>query len=397
MKNESLHIKNLGPVAEALLPSIKRVNVFIGASGSGKSTIMKVLAMCRWVYKMQCIRSYLKQSGIGATKFKLRAEYLLKNSGLLSFVNSETEILYENGSYRLEVRGNKFVEVRGLVPRNELSLEKVAYISDKRGLLADLSAGNVSIRHGLYYLNETFRNFQSAVDAISSTTLDYLGVRMDVRRTQAGRRIYVTPTAGAADGRNFAIPLSVSSSGIQNSVGLHFILTYFDEHYNLVQSMNSTILRYLADSDSLSAFKADTNVGAFPYKRISLFVEEPELSLFPANQKGLVDFFVKLINRRADAEINLTFATHSPYILTALNLHLLAARAAAVNHASAGACMGDDAEPLAYDDISAWEVKDGCVRTLLDPELQIIDGTWLDSVSDVFDDRIACLNDIIYG
>ncbi len=64
MKEESLVIRRFGPLEEVELPKIKRFNVFIGESGSGKSPIMKVLAMMRWIYKMCCVRTYFKNSGI---------------------------------------------------------------------------------------------------------------------------------------------------------------------------------------------------------------------------------------------------------------------------------------------------------------------------------------------
>lgn len=63
-------------------------------------------------------------------------------------------------------------------------------------------------------------------------------------------------------------------------VPLNLIVEYFSKHYDLVESLNRSILSYVSQSDNLKAFKAATNVGEFPSKRVSLFVEEPELSLF---------------------------------------------------------------------------------------------------------------------
>ncbi|MDE7254661.1 MAG: AAA family ATPase, partial [Helicobacter sp.] len=47
---ERLIIKNFGPIIEAEI-EIKPLIVFIGESGSGKSVIMKTLALCRWIHK----------------------------------------------------------------------------------------------------------------------------------------------------------------------------------------------------------------------------------------------------------------------------------------------------------------------------------------------------------
>jgi DNA repair exonuclease SbcCD ATPase subunit len=44
---ESISIKNLGPLKDIYFENIKPFTVLIGASGSGKSTIMKALALFR--------------------------------------------------------------------------------------------------------------------------------------------------------------------------------------------------------------------------------------------------------------------------------------------------------------------------------------------------------------
>ena len=50
---EYLKIENFGPILEIELDDIRPLTVFIGESGSGKSTIMKVLSLFRWMFKGQ--------------------------------------------------------------------------------------------------------------------------------------------------------------------------------------------------------------------------------------------------------------------------------------------------------------------------------------------------------
>jgi predicted ATPase len=64
MMQESIIIKHFGPIKNIEINDIHPFTVFIGESGSGKSTIMKVIALFRWIYKMLCIRSYLKYANI---------------------------------------------------------------------------------------------------------------------------------------------------------------------------------------------------------------------------------------------------------------------------------------------------------------------------------------------
>ena len=57
---ESIIIKNFGPLKEVEIDDIKPLTVFIGKSAGGKSIIMKVIVLMRYIYKMVNIRSYLK-------------------------------------------------------------------------------------------------------------------------------------------------------------------------------------------------------------------------------------------------------------------------------------------------------------------------------------------------
>ena len=50
MKQESLVIRNFGPIADVELHDIKPLTIIIGPSGVGKSTILKVLSLFRWLY-----------------------------------------------------------------------------------------------------------------------------------------------------------------------------------------------------------------------------------------------------------------------------------------------------------------------------------------------------------
>lgn len=394
LSKEHLQVYNFGPIVNADINDIGKVNVFIGESGSGKSTLMKILAMCRWLHKMHNIRSYLKLSGIRNVPFRLRGERVLAANGLNAFVSEDSVILYRCGSFECSMKAGRLSVSKSTLPFGELCLEKIAYISDKRDMIPDLVAGNVVMKHGMFFLEETLGNFQKAIDTITSTSLPYLGVKMDVRKTNIGRRVFVSSLSGDTCFAN--LPLKNASSGIQSTVALHFILQYFANHYDVVEALNATVLGYLASNDSLSNFKPVADIGAFPNKRISLMVEEPEISLFPTNQRGLVNHIVAMVNESSAAGIDITMATHSPYILTSLNVLLLAGRAASIDKVAAERAMGSKVA-LEHGSVSAWEIKDGVSRKLIDEETGLIDGTWLDSVSETFDEQMYELNRIIYA
>lgn len=325
---ESLTIRNFGPIKEIEIPILRPLNVFVGPSGSGKSTIMKVLAAFQWLYKMLCIRSYLKRSGVKRSPFRFRVEDLLKHNGLSGYMQPDTEIIYRNESTELIYnRRSKLQGANTLVPPQEISLEKIAFISDKRMTIPNILSGMINIRHGLFYLEDTLENFMLAWDAIPSTEVDYLGVKFETKRTGAGRRIMVVPLSD--DAKDYALPLHEASSGIQSVSAVHYIAEYFARHYDLVKSINSSVLNYLSRTDSLSDFKTQTNIGDFPRRRITLHIEEPELSLFPDNQTGLMEYlyrnFFSAEERPDHIAFQLNVATHSPYLVNHLNLMFKAA------------------------------------------------------------------------
>lgn len=391
--DESLIIRNFGPVREVVLDHIAKVNVFVGESGIGKSTVLKLLSCCQWIYKMSCLRSYFHYSAILRSPFRFRLDHILADCGLTGYLRPDSFIRYTIGSFTISISDGKLGFAPKFVAKDELSLEKVAFISDKRVAIPDLAEGNLSIRHGMFYLNDTFSNFKTAIDSIGTAPLPYLGLKVETKRHNGIRKLYVTPIEGNAP--SYSIPLAQSSSGVQSAVAVQLIVDYFSKHYNLVKAMNGTVLGYLSANDNLSAFKASTNIGDFPHRRINIFVEEPEANLFPTNQTGMVEYLVAAcLHPTSEVEMNLSIATHSPYVLSALNTLMLAEKAARINPSETHRIMGDSS-PIAFGDVHAWAIKDGCSEDIMDYEIEMISGQWIDSASEIVEDRIIRLNDII--
>lgn len=64
-----------------------------------------------------------------------------------------------------------------------------------------------------------------------------------------------------------------------------------------------------------AAFVNKIKKAEFNKPRFSLFIEEPELSLFPDSQKTLLEYLVRLCFNQSEKDIQLAFSTHSPYTL----------------------------------------------------------------------------------
>lgn len=316
---EYLRIENFGPIVDIELDNIRPFTVFIGESGSGKSTIMKVLSLFRWMFKRVNLRSFIKLSGIKKTKLGFKTLPLLKNSGMLEYLNENSRIVYRNGKYeiRMEHKSTK-VNVQTM-DAADLSLEKVCFISDKRSIVPEILSSSIDHLRDNLYLQDTLDVFRTALKSVSELKLDFLNVDFKVEKTKnAGLQYRI---AGTGEDGAYNIHLRNASSGIQTATPLSVIVQYLSSYYDLEDSLNSALLKYFTDNDDLKNFRAGMNVGEFPNRRVHLFIEEPELSLYPDNQTALIDFLVeKCFATPHDYHITLMMATHSPYIVNYLNL-----------------------------------------------------------------------------
>ena len=91
---EYLIIKNFGPLRDIDNLWVKAFTVLIGESASGKSTLMKVVAMMRYLYKMANIRSYLRHSKITKSPFRMRLAPMMERQGMGKMFTKESFLVY---------------------------------------------------------------------------------------------------------------------------------------------------------------------------------------------------------------------------------------------------------------------------------------------------------------
>lgn len=172
---ESIIIRNFGPIKNVEIKDIKPFTVFIGESGSGKSTIMKVIVLFRWIYKMVNIRSYLKHANITVSPFKFNFKEYLDNGGFEeeAYIHPDTEIIYKRGNNEISYIGSLNTNV--IVPENDLSLDKMSFIADKRNIVPDILANNS--KADSFFVKETYEDFKIAYPFIRELPMNYLGVK----------------------------------------------------------------------------------------------------------------------------------------------------------------------------------------------------------------------------
>ncbi|MCS2733253.1 ATP-binding protein [Phocaeicola vulgatus] len=355
---ESIIIKNFGPLKEVEIDDIKPLTVFIGKSAGGKSIIMKVIVLMRYIYKMVNIRSYLKNAKITRSPFKLRFNSLL-HDGLKGMITAQTEIYYT-----VEINGNKYTlkyTNRGLqsdinIPDKDLIFFKEAYVSGMRSLIPIWASKAVSVKgENLgFFFHETFNDFNDATDVIKEQKLEYLNLKMKVRKSGNRPKLFTIESL-----QNDAVPIELryASSGIQTSAPLVAIVHYFAQEFSFKDAFQRSVLNYLYKQDLLTKFTLGINRNKLG-KYVHIYIEEVELSLAPEDQRAFMSNLVEEVfhKNKKDRKLGLMVSTHSPYIVNHLNVLL---RAGYFEKAR------ENYPFLEKDDIAVYRVNEGKIISLM--------------------------------
>ena len=357
---ESIHIQNFGPLRDVRIDDIKPLTVLIGDSASGKSTIMKVVALMRYIYKRANIYSYLKNAGVN----DYPRSFINLIGEMQPMLTDKTKINYTvhmpnggNYTYLFDRRGRQFDDIG--INKADMVFFKEAFVAETRSMIPTWSLYGARFPGADlgYYFNETFRDFSEATDRIKEQSLDYIGMKMEVETGPTRKHFLIS----SKDGSNKYFELENTSSGIQTSAPLMTIMRYFAHEFSFTKAFLRSVLDILTD-DALSQFRPEVNLKDLK-KYVHLYIEEPELSLDPQTQCLFIndlirEAFYRGDNKRPDdgRQLGLMFATHSPYILNHLNVLLKASY-----HEKAR-------ERYPYinpDEIAVYQLHDGEVHSLV--------------------------------
>ena len=323
---ESIQVKNVGALRDTGEIEIRPLTVVIGSSASGKSTLMKLVILMRYLYKRVNIRAYLKNSSIDNKLFTIRFKDSLRD---------DMKNLFKDGSYilyRVEINGNTYelkfdkgnFSYDDNIANEDIVFAKDVWVSEMRSAIPALvSKGTLAKNTSLgFFFDETLKDFDAATDAIKHFDLDYVGLKLDVQKGGNNQKKYVlTPNDDAYE----AFEFRHASSGIQTTIPLVVMTKYFSTEFSFKKAQERSIIQYLFEKDLTTKYRPEMEI-ADMQKVVQLHIEEPELSLDPNSQRSLIDSLVKdaFHNNAADRAVYLMLATHSPYILNHLNVLLRA-------------------------------------------------------------------------
>lgn len=406
----TIRIKSIGPLTDTGVIELKTLNLFIGKQSTGKSTLLKICSHCRWIEKQLCIGK--QKNGRGALyaythHYRFIQELIKFYRFDAKFFNSSSEIIYEGESYRIEFKGNhksnaRIEPVPGSTPYNI----KMSFIPSERNLISAIKGIESWYRQQdfdllfnfIFEWDEVRESYSAAnpLPLVVTPDMEFFYDKSKGEQIRMTRKQTVISPFYASSGVQSALPLEVMVNALSNAVG---------EKANLSKSDLMNIISSILDGEGeeLTSPIAEARLSRnlLTYRAVVLFVEEIEQNLFPESQARLLRHIVREIKRAnekyPDPQSMVCITTHSPYVLTALNVLMAASEAYSINPAATVRIVPEE-YILPLDSISAYYLSpEGTAVSIVDRELYMVSGINLDSVSQRVEDSIDELNDIICG
>ena len=322
--NERLIVKSFGPVKD-LDVIFKKVTLFIGDQGTGKSCVAKLFSMFKWTEKVLSQKKYKLSYFEQYNRFQKmlckyhRIESFVNESSYIKFEGDLYDFLYENGNFSVIDKNH---EIKGI--------SKVMYVPAERSIVS-VAENKSKLLKELPDSSETFSDeFVNAKKFFQNGyNLPFEGLRFEYDSLN---------DAGWIHGVDYKVRLINASSGIQSSLPMCIVSEYLSskisdkEEVKLSKEEKDKLEKRVAEimqneeySDSIKDMMIRQLSYANRYNQFINIVEEPELNLFPRSQ---MEVLFSLISNNASAEENmLVFTTHSPYSLAIINTMIMGAKA----------------------------------------------------------------------
>lgn len=406
-----IRIKNIGPLEDSGVIYIKPVMLIVGKQSMGKSTFMKVLCFCEWLEKtiMTGDQEVVNKYTHNGMFVKNLSKFFRMGD---SFFSEKSEIHYKGDCISIDLdkkaSNAKITKVADFDKKR--FNEKLCFLPAERNLVyasknirKDFSSDkydmlfNYIFEYGDEENVHYFTKDNPLVMPFDRETRYYYDDVKQVPVVEVGHK---------------AIPIQpmFTSSGIQSSLPMLLMIFGALRKAGTTKSVSldeisNTIARIVMDASSGNTneihvkdatFQLVTNV--ITYRRSRIFIEEPEENLFPGSQYELILAIVKALketNTRTGEDNYVMMTTHSPYILSTLNLLLK-------NAVAFGSIIGNDwmlgeEYVLPVDKFGAYCADHGTMIDILNKESGFIDGEYLDTISQEINRKAARINETIYG
>lgn len=331
-----IRIKNFGPIKQGCINDngwieIRKVSVFIGNQGSGKSCIAKLISTFTWIEKA-LVRGDYAISDFSASNFRKTycGYHRIENYFFDNERKDIAEIEYEGEAYSIKYLRGEF-QISENTTRKYF-LPQIMYVPAERNFISIIKEAK-SFKALPDSLLEYLTEFNNAKDEIKdglSLPINNAEIKYDTQHDVIN-----------VVGNDYRVELSEASSGFQSLVPLFLVSWYLANavkkqienpqkmSHNESQRFNDGVKSIWADTTltdeqrriALSALSSQFNKTAF----INI-VEEPEQNLFPISQRNMLYGLLEFNNDSAENKLIVT--THSPYIINDLSLAVKAQQVA---------------------------------------------------------------------
>lgn len=319
-----IKVRNFGPIKNGYQEDegwfdIKKVTVFIGNQGSGKSTIAKLYSTLSWIEKALVRGDIREKDVVKRGQFLNYCSY--QNIG--DYFKPETLIEYKGRAFHISFKRGEVAISKN--EKNGYSFPKIMYVPAERNFIS--AVRNVKNLKGLASTLYTFSDeFIKAVEDLRGPLdLPINNVRFEYQKLNQLSSIV---------GEDYKIRLSNASSGFQSFVPLYIVSKYLSEtlknknnnavreisieEENRIKNEIEQILSNTNLSDDVRQASLEYLSSRFSYSSFINIVEEPEQNLYPSSQQHILNSLLGFNN--LDRNNQLVMTTHSPYLINYLTL-----------------------------------------------------------------------------
>lgn len=322
-----IKIKNFGPIKDGLSLDagwidIKKVTIFMGNQGSGKSTVAKLISTFSWMEKV-LTRGDFKEREFTATKFKNK--YCGYHRITSYFIKDKTEIFYEGDSFHFTyTKKGEFLIKRVVNSKKVYSLPQIMYIPAERNFISMVNKPNLikNLPDALLTFLSEYDNAKDLIKGMFNLPINHASLEYNKQNDI----IFVK-------GKDYRVRLMESSSGFQSIVPLYIVSLYLSnsvkEQANKSGEMsNDEAKRFEKEVASIWENKSltekqrkialSTLSSKFNKSAFINIVEEPEQNLFPSSQWEIMQSLLAFNNSLEANKLIIT--THSPYLINGLTI-----------------------------------------------------------------------------
>ena len=320
-----IRIKNFGPIKEGFdsddgFMDIKKVTVFIGDQGSGKSTVAKLISILTWMEKARNRGERIMQN-INFDRFIQLCNY----QGISNYIMSGTEVEYIGNAFSIKINGDNVPDIRP-VSEGKYIVPKIMYVPAERNFLSTIRAAYdvTGLPASLVTFAEELKraNVELSGSKIDRPIRDYVYEYDEFHETS-----YIS-------GAGYKINLLEASSGLQSLIPLYLVsrnlalsIADADDHNDINISINQRIRR----NEEITRITLDREISeeekkervnrineSFHNKCFVNVVEEPEQNLFPTSQRHILNSLLEYASMNNGNKLIMT--THSPYLINYLSI-----------------------------------------------------------------------------